>query len=141
MTAATPDGPDDVSLLPLPFPVGARQATLRSVHRAAVAALLHVSPSESRRWTSTRRQDPDDRRLAMSTSSTTTPAHALLRHAQARAADVAVEDREHATTVVADLLHRECTEWSWTSHRSDAHRADARRIVGALCREGWGPAA
>jgi hypothetical protein len=72
--------------------------------------------------------------------STSSPAHALLRLDRARAADVPVEDREHATTVVADLLHRECTEWSWTSHRSEAHRADARRIVGALCREGWAPA-
>lgn len=72
--------------------------------------------------------------------STSSPAHALLRTLQSRAADVPASDREHAATVVADLLHRECTEWSWTSHRPDAHRADARRIVGALCREGWAPA-
>lgn len=72
--------------------------------------------------------------------STSSPAHALLRLTQSRATDVPVEDREHAATVVADLLHRECAEWSWTSHRSEAHRADARRIIGALCREGWAPA-
>lgn len=67
---------------------------------------------------------------------------ALMRPAASpRAAQVSTEDREHAATVVAHLLHRECAEWSWTSHRSDAHRADARRIVGALCREGWSPAA
>lgn len=58
-----------------------------------------------------------------------------------RAAEVSTEDREHAATVVAHLLHRECTEWSWMSHQPDAHQADARRIVGALCREGWSPAA
>jgi hypothetical protein len=67
---------------------------------------------------------------------------ALLRPGVApRAAQVSTDDREHAATVVAHLLHRECAEWSWTSHRPDAHRADARRIVGALCREGWAPAA
>ncbi len=71
--------------------------------------------------------------------STSSPAHALLRPVLARGAQVAIEDREHASMIVADLLHRECTEWSWTSHRSEAHRADARRIVGALCREGWAP--
>jgi hypothetical protein len=66
---------------------------------------------------------------------------ALLRPgASPRAAHVSTDDREHAATVVAHLLHRDCAEWSWTSHRSDAHRADARRIVGALCREGWSPA-
>lgn len=61
--------------------------------------------------------------------------------ASPRAVDVSTEEREHAATVVAHLLHRECAEWSWTSHQPDAHRADARRIVGALCREGWSPAA
>jgi hypothetical protein len=67
---------------------------------------------------------------------------ALLRPgASPRAAQVSTDDREHAATVVAHLLHRECAEWSWTSHRPDAHRVDARRIVGALCREGWAPAA
>jgi hypothetical protein len=67
---------------------------------------------------------------------------ALMRPgASPRAADVSMEDREHAATVVAHLLHRECAEWSWTTHQSEAHRADARRIVGALCREGWSPAA
>lgn len=68
---------------------------------------------------------------------------ALLRPGQAvgRAAEVPAEDREHAATVVAHLLHRDCAEWTWTSHRPDAHRADARRIVSALCREGWSPAA
>ncbi|MEJ2867077.1 hypothetical protein WCD74_04830 [Actinomycetospora sp. OC33-EN08] len=79
----------------------------------------------------------------MSISSATTPSAmvaALLRPGAApRAAEVAAEDREHAAAVVADLLHRECTEWSWTSHRADAHREDAARIVGALCREGWAP--
>ena len=65
---------------------------------------------------------------------------ALMRPgASPRAARVTTEEREHAATVVAHLLHRECAEWSWTSHRPDAHRADARRIVGALCREGWSP--
>lgn len=67
---------------------------------------------------------------------------ALMRPgATPRAADVPTEDREHAATVVAHLLHRECAEWSWTTHQPEAHRADARRIVGALCREGWSPAA
>ena len=67
---------------------------------------------------------------------------ALMRPAAApRAARVSTKEREHAATVVAHLLHRECAEWSWTSHQPDAHRADARRIVGALCREGWSPAA
>ncbi|MDL5157831.1 hypothetical protein [Actinomycetospora termitidis] len=79
----------------------------------------------------------------MSVSSATTPSSmvaALLRPGSSpRAAEVPAEDREHAAAVVADLLHRECTEWSWTSHSSEAHRADARRIVGALCREGWSP--
>ncbi len=67
---------------------------------------------------------------------------ALLRPgASPRAAHVSTDDREHAATVVAHLLHRDCAEWTWTSHRPEAHRADARRIVGALCREGWAPAA
>jgi hypothetical protein len=65
---------------------------------------------------------------------------ALLRPgASPRATPVSTEEREHAATVVAHLLHRDCAEWSWTSHQPDAHRADARRIVGALCREGWSP--
>ncbi|MDT7743095.1 MAG: hypothetical protein QOE59_2173 [Actinomycetota bacterium] len=68
------------------------------------------------------------------------PVAALLRPgACPRAAHVSTDDREHAATVVAHLLHRDCAEWSWTSHRPEAHRADARRIVGALCREGWSP--
>ena len=67
---------------------------------------------------------------------------ALLRPAGAPGPQpVSSDDREHAATVVAHLLHRECPEWSWTSHRPDVHTADARRIVGALCREGWAPAA
>jgi hypothetical protein len=66
---------------------------------------------------------------------------ALMRPgATPRAAQVSSEEREHAAAVVAHLLHRECAEWSWTSHAPDVHRPDARRIVGALCREGWAPA-
>jgi predicted component of type VI protein secretion system len=57
-----------------------------------------------------------------------------------RAVAVDAEDREQAVAVVAHLLHAECEQWSWTVHRADAHRGDALRIVGALCREGWAPA-
>ena len=53
--------------------------------------------------------------------------------------DVTAADREHAAEVVAHLLHRECVQWSWTAHRAEAHREEALVIVGALCREGWGP--
>jgi hypothetical protein len=72
------------------------------------------------------------------------PAHspiaALLRpRGHVRPADVAPDDREHAVTVVAHLLHAECEQWSWTTHRSERHRPDALRIVGALTREGWAP--
>ena len=64
----------------------------------------------------------------------------LLRPAMApRTSDVPVADREHAATVVAHLLHEECQQWSWTEHHPERHRPEARRIVGALCREGWGP--
>jgi hypothetical protein len=65
---------------------------------------------------------------------------ALLRPGAApRAAVVSAAERDHAATVVAHLLHRECADWSWTTHAAEAHAAEARRIVGALCREGWGP--
>lgn len=73
-------------------------------------------------------------------SPASTVADLLRPGARPRAADVAPADREHAATVVAHLLHRECTQWSWTAHHPDVHLADARRIVGALCREGWAPA-
>jgi hypothetical protein len=72
-----------------------------------------------------------------------TPAHTvaqLMRPGGApRSVDVPAEDREHAATVVAHLLHRDCVQWSWTEHHADTHRPEARRIVGALCREGWTP--
>ncbi|GLZ46164.1 hypothetical protein Acsp06_23490 [Actinomycetospora sp. NBRC 106375] len=72
------------------------------------------------------------------------PAHSpiaqLMRPgARPRVADIPVDDREHAVTVVAHLLHAECEQWSWTTHTADHHRADALRIVGALTREGWAP--
>jgi hypothetical protein len=54
---------------------------------------------------------------------------------------VAAADREHAATIVAHLLHEECQQWSWTEHHPETHRPEARRIVGALCREGWVPRA
>lgn len=64
----------------------------------------------------------------------------LLRPATAAGpSDVSADQREHAAEVVAHLLHRECVEWTWTAHRPQAHREEALRIVGALCREGWGP--
>ncbi|PVZ07779.1 hypothetical protein [Actinomycetospora cinnamomea] len=64
----------------------------------------------------------------------------LLRPAsRPRAAAVDAEDREHAVTVVAHLLHAECEQWSWTVHHADVHRPEALRIVGALAREGWAP--
>jgi len=58
-----------------------------------------------------------------------------------RAAEVDAADREHAVTIVAHLLHAECEQWSWTTHRPDAHRQEALRIVGALTQEGWAPRA
>lgn len=72
------------------------------------------------------------------------PAHSpvaqLMRPgARPRQADVPADDREHAITVVSHLLHAECEQWSWTSHRAEAHRREAVRIVGALTREGWAP--
>jgi hypothetical protein len=74
------------------------------------------------------------------------PAHSpvaqLMRPgARPRPADVPADEREHAITVVCHLLHAECAQWSWTTHRPDAHRREAVRIVGALTREGWAPAA
>lgn len=64
---------------------------------------------------------------------------ALLRPGAATRPPVPVADREHAATVVSHLLHEECRQWSWTEHHAEVHRPEARRIVGALCREGWGP--
>lgn len=58
-----------------------------------------------------------------------------------RSVDVPVQDRDHAAAVVAHLLHRDCAQWSWTEHHPDVHLPEARRIVGALCREGWAPRA
>lgn len=55
--------------------------------------------------------------------------------------EVSAADREHAVTVVAHELHRDCPQWSWTEHRAEVHTAEARKLVGALCREGWGPLA
>ena len=76
----------------------------------------------------------------MSSSVPVNPLARLLRPTSAgHPADVPVADREHAATVVAHLLHEECQQWSWTEHHAAAHRTEARRIVGALCREGWGP--
>jgi hypothetical protein len=72
------------------------------------------------------------------------PAHSpvaqLMRPAtRPRPADIGVDDREHAVTVVCHLLHAECEQWSWTTHHHGVHRPDALRIVGALTREGWAP--
>jgi hypothetical protein len=85
--------------------------------------------------------EPDDDVDGLASRRPSDAVAALLRPGAApRAAAVSTDDREHAAAVVAHLLHRDCVEWSWTSHRPDAHRADARRIVGALCREGRSPA-
>lgn len=70
---------------------------------------------------------------------TAPPVARLQRPAARRAAAVAAAERDHATEVVAHLLHRECGQWSWTAHAAAAHREQAGDIVAALCREGWGP--
>ena len=67
------------------------------------------------------------------------PIARLHRHGASRPSAVSAAEREHATEVVAHLLHRECGQWSWTAHAAAAHREEAGDIVGALCREGWGP--
>lgn len=56
-----------------------------------------------------------------------------------RVGDVPVADRDHAVDVVSHVLHADCEQWSWTTHHPSAHRQEALRIVGALCREGWFP--
>lgn len=83
---------------------------------------------------------PHPSRTPRGPGSAVPPVARMARRDAARPAAVPAAERDHATEVVAHVLHRECAQWSWTTHGAGAHREQASSIVGALCQEGWGPA-